>query len=186
MPDPLILRDATGDEVAGVAALLESSYTEHREHFPTAMWDAYRTELRAVADRMATGQLIVAVRGAGLVGTVTFYREASSDGHAWPPGFASLRLLAVHRSARGSGTGQALVHECVSRARRAGASHLGLHTAPFMEAANRLYADLGFVRCPPLDFDAEVHYGGVAPGSATGRIAGQAFVLAVAAEKAAR
>ena len=186
MPDPLILRDAAADEVAGVAALLESSYAEHREHFPTALWDAYRTELTAVADRMATGQVIVAVRGADLEGTVTFYDEASADGHAWPSGFASLRLLAVRRSARGSGAGRALVGECVTRARRAGVSTLGLHTAPFMEAANRLYADFGFVRCPALDFDAEVHYGDVAPGSAKGRIAGQAFVLGVAPVKAAR
>lgn len=186
MPDPLILRDAAGDEVAGVAALLESAYTEHRAHFPTAMWEVYRRELSAVADRMATGQLIVAVHGADLVGTVTFYDEAASDGHAWPSGVASLRLLAVRRSARGSGTGRALVRECVTRARRAGVSRLGLHTAPFMEAANRLYADLGFVRCPAFDFDAQVHYGGGGPEAGTGRIAGEAFLLVLDAEKAAQ
>lgn len=170
----LILRDATGDEPAEVPAIVEGAYTEYRQHFPPAVWRSYRQELSAVAERSATGAVIVAVRDGELVGAVTFYRDAAADGHPWPPGGASLRLLAVLVTARGTGVGRALVTECIARARRIDASFLGLHTAPFMAAANRLYAAVGFQRAPQHDFDAEEHYGGALP---TGRLVGEAFLL---------
>lgn len=185
MQGRLILRDARRDEVADVSALLASAYAQHRPHFPPAVWRTYHRELLAVADRIGVGDLIVAVRDGRLVGTVTFYADASRDGHAWPPGVASLRLLAVHRDARGTGVGRALVAECVERARRAGAVRLGLHTAPFMAAANRLYADLGFVRTRELDFDAQVRYAQGTEQAATGHLAGEAFLLPVGARAGA-
>lgn len=171
----LTLREATGEELAGVPAILHSAYREHRPHFPPAVWRAYRGELEAAADPPAGGAVILAVRAGTAVGTVTFYPDAAADAHPWPPATACLRLLAVHAEARGAGVGQALVTECIARARRAGASSLGLHTAPFMAAANRLYAAAGFVRAPRYDFDAVAHYGrAVHPG---GRLLGEAFLL---------
>lgn len=183
MQDPPILRDARPDELASVAALLASAYAEHRAHFPAALWRTYRAELAAVADQLGSGDTIVALRRGTLVGTVTFYADASRDGHGWPPDVASLRLLGVDPDARGTGVGRALVAECVERAARGGASKLGLHTAPFMEAANRLYAERGFVRAPQHDFDAAVYYADAAD-AATGQLAGEAFLLPVVARKA--
>jgi ribosomal protein S18 acetylase RimI-like enzyme len=66
----------------------------------------------------------------------------------WP----ELRLLAVAPEARGLGAGEALVAECVRRARAAGAAELGLHTSASMRSAVRLYERLGFVRAPERDF----------------------------------
>jgi ribosomal protein S18 acetylase RimI-like enzyme len=43
------------------------------------------------------------------------------------------------------------MHECIQRARQAGASALILHTSALMRAAIRLYQRLGFVRAPELD-----------------------------------
>lgn len=175
----LILRDARTGDINTVVRLLQDAYREHRVRFPAPVWESYRQELAAVGGRQAVSELVVALRAEEVVGTVTFYPEAHLDGHAWPPGVASLRLLAVHPSARRTGVGHALVDACVARARRTGASHLGLHTAPFMDAANRLYRERGFVRAPALDFDADVHYGGVPPASSTGRLAGEAYLLRV-------
>lgn len=185
MQDPLILRDADADEAAAVSALLESAYAEHRGRFPAPVWQSYARELTAVGDRWGAGELIVAVRSGQLVGTVTFYAEASRDGHDWPAGMASLRLLAVHPDARGTGVGRALVEECLARARRSGCARLGLHTAGFMTAANHLYAGLGFVRAPEYDFDAEIHYAHADRGPASDHLAGEAFLLPVAAQKRA-
>lgn len=172
-----ILRDATGDELARVPALLEAAYAEHQAHFPPAVWRSYRRELAAVADPSGPGVVIVAVRDDDLAGTVTFYPDAAADAHPWPPDGACLRLLAVRAADRGTGVGRALVTECVARARRGGASFLGLHTAPFMAAANRLYAAFGFVRAPEHDFDADAHYTG--RPRPTGHLAGEAFLLAL-------
>lgn len=177
----LILKDASAEERAEVAALLQAAYAEHRQHFPAAVWHAYRGELDAVDDRLDVSELIVAVRDRELVGTVTLYPDGRLDGHDWPPGVASLRLLAVRPGVRGAGVGRALVSECVARAGRHGASHLGLHTATFMQAANRLYADLGFQRAPHLDFDAETHYARVPPDAATGQLSGMAYLLPLTA-----
>jgi len=184
--DPLILRDASTGDLAGVANLLEQAYAEHERRFPPAVWATYRRELAAVGDRLAVSELIVGMRGGELVGTVTFYPQAAADGHDWPPGVASLRLLAVRPGARGAGVGAALVAACIRRARAQGAAHLGLHTASFMEAANRLYARLGFVRAPHLDFDADVRYGGAPVGPGTGRLAGAAYLLPLEPGRAGR
>ena len=52
----------------------------------------------------------------------------------------------VDASARGHGTGEALTQEAIRIAREAGARSIHLTSHPSREAANRLYARLGFVR----------------------------------------
>jgi ribosomal protein S18 acetylase RimI-like enzyme len=66
--------------------------------------------------------------------------------------FPEIRLLAVTPAARGRGVGAALMRECVRRARQSGEAVLSLHTTQLMQAAVRMYARLGFVRAPELDF----------------------------------
>jgi ribosomal protein S18 acetylase RimI-like enzyme len=41
--------------------------------------------------------------------------------------------------------------ECVRRARRAGATAIGLHTSRSMRAAVAMYTRMGFVRVPEFD-----------------------------------
>ncbi len=45
-----------------------------------------------------------------------------------------------------------MMHECIERARRAGATELGLHTSDSLRVAIHLYERLGFVRAPEYDF----------------------------------
>src|SRR5690606_22036723 len=98
---------------------------------------------------------IVAERDGGLVGSVLLfppaldaYGGAVEAEIAWP----EVRLLAVAPAERGRGVGTALVRECARRARRAGATALGLHTSGSMRIAIHLYERLGFVRAPRYDF----------------------------------
>jgi ubiquinone/menaquinone biosynthesis C-methylase UbiE len=63
-----------------------------------------------------------------------------------------VRLLAVLPEARGLGVGLLLMQECIERARRSGSAALTLHTTDMMRAAMRLYARMGFVAAPELDF----------------------------------
>jgi len=97
---------------------------------------------------------IVAERDGVLVGAVLLYPAGgvivTSGGTPlrWP----EVRLLAVSPDARGAGVGQALMDECVRRARRAGANALTLHTTDMMDVAMRLYERMGFARAPELDF----------------------------------
>ena len=65
----------------------------------------------------------------------------------------TLYSLGVRPSSRSRGAGRQLVEACIDRARAAGATHIGLHTAPFMTAAVHVYETMGFERAPQFDVD---------------------------------
>jgi GNAT superfamily N-acetyltransferase len=97
---------------------------------------------------------IVAEQEGTLVGSVMLCPPAAGAyGGAlaridWP----EVRLLAVAPAARGQGVGTALMHECMRRARQAGATALGLHTSDSLRVAIQLYERMSFVRVPEYDF----------------------------------
>lgn len=148
------LRDARRDEVDRLSRLLAEAYSEFQPHFPGRLWQAYLGEIVDVRSRLGGSELIVAELAGRLVGTVGFYPEALHSAlERWPAGWASIRTLAVLPDARGRGVGEALIRECLRRAREQGAVAVGLHTNPFMAAANRLYERHGFRRAPEFDIE---------------------------------
>jgi GNAT superfamily N-acetyltransferase len=145
----LRIRDAAPSEHAAVADLTEAAYRQYEEDLG-AHWAPYLADLRDIESRRARGQLIVAELDGDLVGCVTFlpsYRNDAIPGDVpAASGGCGFRVLATAPAARGYGVGEALVRECVRRARDLGAPSLLLHTGSFMEAAVRLYERLGFTR----------------------------------------
>lgn len=152
------------DEAAAVADLVLRANEEHLCCFPAEVASGYRAEIVGVAARLPSAEVYVALAGPRLVGSVTYMADAADDGHPWPPGGSVLRFLAVDPGARGCGLGTRLTGTCIERARGQGARFLGLHTAPLMEAAQRVYRRLGFERAPEYDFNPMAHYGGGATG----------------------
>jgi ribosomal protein S18 acetylase RimI-like enzyme len=69
------------------------------------------------------------------------------------PDEAEFRMLGVAPDAQGRGVGEALVRACIARARAEGRVRLVLSTTDPMEAAQRLYARLGFRRAPSRDWE---------------------------------
>ena len=150
----LDLRDACEDDLDGLSRLLAEVYGEFQSLFPGDLWESYLGEIVDVRSRLGGSELIVAELAGRVVGTVGFYPEAGrSELERWPSGWASIRTLAVVPEARGRGVGEALASVCIRRARKGGAVAVGLHTNPFMTAANRLYERLGFRRAPELDIE---------------------------------
>jgi ribosomal protein S18 acetylase RimI-like enzyme len=112
----------------------------------------YAKQLRDAAHRAEHADLLVAVEGEDVVGTVTFclpgspYSELSRDGQA------EFRMLAVAPASRGRGIGEKLVRACMERAERKGCTSVAISTRDLMVSAHRLYQRLSFVRTPELDW----------------------------------
>ncbi|WP_405731387.1 GNAT family N-acetyltransferase [Streptomyces sp. NBC_00028] len=115
--------------------------------------DWYLGELRDVAKRAASAEVLVATLGGEPVGTVTYVAAGGALAEHARPDEAVIRMLAVSRAARGRGAGEALVRACVDRARAAeGCTGIVLSTQEIMYAAHRIYERLGFVRAPERDW----------------------------------
>lgn len=150
------IRLADDDELADAGALTLDSYVY--DGFLTPEAD-YSGELLDAAHRAREAELYVALVGGAVVGTVTFcppgspLRELSRDGEA------EFRMLAVSPAARGHGVARALVKRCFARGRELGLAEMVICSMSKMTAAHSLYASLGFVREPALDWSPvpEVH-----------------------------
>jgi GNAT superfamily N-acetyltransferase len=115
--------------------------------------DGYATFLRDAASRSGQAELWVAVEDDTVLGTVTYCPTGSPLRElAVRDDQAEFRMLAVDPKARGRGVGQALVEQCIARARRSGAREVVISSLSAMHAAHRLYASLGFARACELDW----------------------------------
>lgn len=114
---------------------------------------SYDVRLRDIAARARSSEVLVAEEGGRIVGCVTFVDALGEMSESDDPDAASIRMLAVAGDARGRGVGEALVRECLDRARRAGRARMRLHTEPGMAAAQRIYERLGFRRDPEHDWE---------------------------------
>ena len=151
------VRDARPGEDAAIRDLTLRAYAEYATVMAPRAWAGLERAVRSALASDEGAERIVAERDGTLVGSVRLYPPAA-DAYAGAAGRAAwpeLRLLAVAPEARGQGVGQALVRECVRRARAAGARELGLHTSASMRVAMGMYARMGFVRAPEHDFRPE-------------------------------
>ena len=148
------------DEYARLGALTVEAYTTLEGHVHEPDYEEELADVRARAEAPST-EVLVAVDDVGRVlGGVTYIVDDESPYAEYGLyGAAAIRMLAVDRTLQRSGTGEALVSECIDRARRSGRTDLVLHSTPWMLGAHALYQKLGFVRDESLDWDVnpEVH-----------------------------
>jgi ribosomal protein S18 acetylase RimI-like enzyme len=152
----IVVREADERDLERVVSVLSKANAEFEPALPPAFYHAYLANVLDVGSRLKESQLLVAEQsaGSGLVGTITLYADASREGWGWPSGWAGIRAVAVEPRARGLGIGRRLAEACIKRSRTLGALTVCLHTAPFMDAATRMYENVGFRRAPEFDADA--------------------------------
>lgn len=152
MPTPLVVREARPDEHEAVGRLTVQVYEAggwaNPEYVPT---------LQDAAGRAAAATVLVAVEDDGsaderLVGAVAVATRGGEYAEQAGPGDAVVRMLVADPAVRGRGIGEALMRACLDRARADGCVRVRLSSQPDMVAAHRLYARLGFVRVPELDW----------------------------------
>lgn len=151
----MIIRPVREIELAAVGALTVAGYDDHGYLIRPdgSRDDDYAGQLGDAADRSRGAELIVAVEGDQLLGTVTWcppgaaYRELSTSERQ-----GEFRMLSVARTARNHGVGGALVDWCLAEARRTGLREVLLCSLPEMTSAHRLYTSRGFARRTELDW----------------------------------
>jgi GNAT superfamily N-acetyltransferase len=146
-----VVRPAEYWELPELSALVTDALETYRGNVPDALLDLYIERSRNFTTRWEQGEVLVAADGERLLGTVTFYRDASHSG--FPSTWAGFGTLAVHPSLRQRGTGTLLVRHCIARA-EAVAPTVAIHTGTFMRRARRIYESHGFVRLPAYDLHA--------------------------------
>jgi len=145
------VRPAVEGEYGVIGELTVAAY--ERSGQLSAESNGYRDELIDVAGHAREGDVLVAVQPDGeVVGSVLFVLPGSAYAELAAPGDAEFRMLAVAPGAQRRGVGEALVRACVDRARSVGARAIVISARDFIEAPQRLYGRLGFVRTPERDW----------------------------------
>jgi ribosomal protein S18 acetylase RimI-like enzyme len=147
---PITVRHAAPADYAAVADLTVDAY-EAGGHL-TAGGEGYRTSLANVAGRAAGGDILVAEEDGEVLGSVLLVHPGSPYAELSGPDEVEFRMLAVSPKAQRRGIGEILVQACLDRARAAGAHRVVICARDFIEAPQRLYARMGFVRTPERDW----------------------------------
>jgi ribosomal protein S18 acetylase RimI-like enzyme len=153
MAQDIRIREAGAKERQEVENLVKTVYREFQPLMPEAAWAGWMKSIRE-AIHASEGVLLVAGDQGRIEGAVKFYPDAGQAHQGeWPPGAASIRMLAVDPASRGRGYGVRLTQACLKRARELQVHTVFLYTGTFMAAARHLYEKLGFKRAPEFDRD---------------------------------
>ncbi len=149
--DHLHIRDAVPGDRDTIRDVIIASFAQYATTLST--WDMYREYLLTTFDQDRTAERLVAEKDGMIIGSVfLFPAKPPGDTNPTRGPLPEVGMLAVAPEARGQGVGNALLDECLRRARRAGGSTIGLHTMDVMGGAVRLYERRGFVRAPEGDW----------------------------------
>ncbi|HVN83816.1 MAG TPA: GNAT family N-acetyltransferase [Candidatus Binatia bacterium] len=148
------IRDALPSDQERIHAVTLAAYRQYADPMGDH-WQMYELNIVDTLADPRPAQQLVAEDGAAILGAVLLYPfgfALSDDGILQTTSSPEVRLLAVVPGGRGRGIGEALMRECIRRARASAADALTLHTTDLMHAAMRLYTRMGFVRAAELDF----------------------------------
>ena len=133
------------DEAGRVTALAYREFVRPGEH----QWAEYVEHIADVRSRAGVADVVVALDDGRIVGSATLELRDRIDADEDPPlapDEAHIRMLGVDPGARGRGVARALMDECFAAARDAGRTRMTLHTTMRMDAAQAMYASMGFTR----------------------------------------
>ena len=151
MAHDIRIREARREELTEVENLVKAAYQEFQPLMPATAWSRWMDNITETI-QAPDGVVLVAGDQGRIEGAVTFYPDAGQAHQGqWPPGAASIRLLAVAPANRGRGYGRLLTQACIKRARDLSIPTIFLFTGTFMTAARQLYEKLGFKRAPEFD-----------------------------------
>lgn len=148
LQDGVIVRDARPGELPAIGDLRVAAYAA-QGHLSDG---SHYTETLRGLGRDGDGQVLAAVDGEQILGTVMLQGWPEGGHVVRGPNEAEIRALAVAPGVQGRGVGRALLQAVTDRAAAQGAHRLVLCTQPEMIAAQHLYETAGFRRIPDRDW----------------------------------
>jgi GNAT superfamily N-acetyltransferase len=143
-----LVRPARPAEYEAIADLTVAVYSS----LEGGLHPEYAQILRRTAERAESADVVVAVQGDELLGSLTYVPGPGPQASIAREGEAEFRTLVVDPKAQGRGVGRGLVRWAVDRATREGYRRMVLSTMPWMHVAHGLYERMGFVRTPDRDW----------------------------------
>jgi ribosomal protein S18 acetylase RimI-like enzyme len=144
----MIVRDARPGELCAIGDLRVTAYTAQGS---LTQESDYTETLRGLGQG-GSGQVLAAVQGTEILGTVMLQMWPDAGHVVRGPGEAEIRALAVAPQAQGQGIGRTLLQAVTDLAISKGVRHLVLCTQREMSAAQHLYGVAGFQRLPDRDW----------------------------------
>ena len=144
----ITIREARDDEHREAGRVTAGAYAEFAP-VGDEDWQGYLARIADVSDRAARTTIVVAVDADRIVGSATLELTARVEEPEDPPLHpheAHIRMLGVDPSVRGHGVGTRLMEACERLAVAQGKTLMTLHTTQRMDAAQRMYERLGYVR----------------------------------------
>ena len=143
------IREARAEEFDRIGELRVAAY---RADGFLSEASTYAETLRALG-MDGTGEILAAVDGGRLLGTVMLVTWPHGGEVLRNRGEGEIRALAVASAARGRGIGRALLTAVMQRAAAREVRELLLLTQPEMRAAQHLYTEAGYRRLPDRDYE---------------------------------
>jgi ribosomal protein S18 acetylase RimI-like enzyme len=137
-----VIRDFHQVDAAQINALALLAFEQFKDAYED--WPSFQTKIGNMASLAEAGEIIVAEDEGRIVGAVAYVGPGVPKADFFRPEWPIMRMLVVAPEVRGLGIGRALAEECISRARRDGASEFALHTSELMQVALPMYQRMGF------------------------------------------
>lgn len=141
MPLPLI-REYLPSDAASVNELAVQAFEQFKDAYTD--WPLFRSRIANFSALAEVGEIVVATLNDRIVGAVAYIGSGAPKAEFFRAEWPIMRMLVVAPEARGHGIGRALAQECLSRAKRDGASVFALHTSELMQVALPMYQRMGF------------------------------------------
>ena len=153
------VRNATTGEFEEIGKLMVQVYSQ-LEGFPKESEQPNYYKMLAhvgeLTNKPETELLVAVSSDSKIAGAVVYFSDMKyygSGGTATKEQNASgFRLLAVDPLTRGQGIGKLLTKECIRKAKNKQLCQVIIHTTMAMQAAWKMYENLGFKRSEDLDF----------------------------------
>ncbi|MCG8356128.1 MAG: GNAT family N-acetyltransferase [Kiloniellales bacterium] len=140
------IRPAEPAERAIAAEHAAVAFRELRHWLSLQAYRVLEKEVRSATQLAEGGELLLAVEGREVIGSVVYFPPGSAGHGLYPPDWAFIRALAVTPGRRRQGLGRALLEACLERAGQDGARALGVQISEAMVGARGLFGALGFQR----------------------------------------